>query len=160
MLLRLVTPGRPVRIALLALVVGLTCTLTACRKPAPQITVYGAHKSIQVSAAFYIQSGGPKRNFLTDFGKAPSISVPQGTKLLVDVPRSVSVSWVVVAVTVSSDGASTPIPNVAPTEVLRGRHTVTLAAAPVTTGDYYIQVAQLRGSVQAGGWIFHVNPTG
>ncbi len=160
MLRRFVTARRRAVILLLALLLALAATLTACRKPAPRITVYAAHKSIQVSAAFYIQTGGPKRNFLTDFANAPTITVPPDTKLLVDVPRAVSLSWVVVAVTVSSTGASTPVPNVAPAEVLRNRHTVTLAAAPASTGDYYVQVAQLRGSVQAGGWIFHVKPTG
>jgi hypothetical protein len=136
----------------LALVTGLT----ACRKPAPRISVYSDGTTIQVPAFFYAQSGGPRRAYLDDFSDAPTLRVRAGSAVHIDVPRQVATSWVVVPLTLDSSGTATALPGVAPQEVMRNRHAATLSTTSVGYDEFYVQVAQLRGSEQAGGWVFHV----
>lgn len=148
----------PRRAAVLALLALSVIGLGGCRKPVPQITVFADRTSVQIHPAFYSQAGGPTRTFASDVSAAPSISLIPGGRLHIDVPRQVSHSWVVVAVTLDSGGKSTPLAGIAPAEVLRDRYSVTLSTAAAGLNDFYVQIAQLRGSAQAGGWIFHVQP--
>jgi hypothetical protein len=134
--------------------------LTACHKPLPTITVSGDGKSVIVDAARYQFPGGPLREPITDVGNAPTIRVRAGSQLLVDVPRAVADNaWVVAAFTLDSASKSHPVTGAGSATAIRDRHTTHLSTATAGVGSYYLQIAEIRGATQAGGWIVHVTTT-
>lgn len=133
--------------------------LSACTRPLPNITVYGDGQSIIVPAANYRFPNGSSHVRITDYGKAPTLRVQNGTALMIDVPREIAVNaWVVAAFTLAADGKSTPIPGAG--SALHDRHSTRLRAAPGGVSDYFLQIVELRGAAQTGGWVVHVKTTG
>jgi hypothetical protein len=144
-------------VAASTLAIGL---LTACHKPLPTITVSGDGKSVIVDAARYQFPGGPLHRPITDVGDTPTIRVRAGSQLLVDVPRVVADNaWVVAAFTLDSASKSHPLNGAGSASAIRDRHTTHLSTATVGVGSYYLQIAEIRGATQAGGWIVHVTTT-
>jgi hypothetical protein len=142
---------------LLTLCAGL---LAACQKPLPTITVSGDGKSVVVDAARYQFPGGPLHQPIKDVGDAPTIRVRAGSQLLVDVPRAVADNaWVVAAFTLDSASKSHPLTGAGSVSAIRDRHTTHLSTATAGVGSYYLQIAEIRGATQAGGWIVHVTTT-
>ncbi len=134
--------------------------VTACQKPLPTITVSGDGKSVIVDAARYQFPGGPLHLPITDVGDAPSIRVRAGSQLLVDVPRTVADNaWLVAAFTLDSASKSHPLAGAGTATAIRDRHTTHLSTAAAGVGSYYLQIAEIRGASQAGGWIVHVTTT-
>jgi hypothetical protein len=134
--------------------------LTACQKPLPTITVSGDGKSVVVDAARYQFPGGPLHQPVKDVGQAPGIRVRAGSELLVDVPRTVAANaWVVAAFTLDSAGKSHALAGAGSATAVRDRHTTHLSTAVAGVGSYYLQIAEIRGATQAGGWIVHVTTT-
>lgn len=147
----------PIALGIVLLAGLLAGLVAACQKPLPTITVYGEGKSVIVDAAAYQFSGGPTRRTISDYAQAPTISVPAGTVLLIDVPRTVAEdTWVVAAFRLDQAGKSTPIEGAGSLEPLHDRHSTRVSTSPAGLGDYYLQVAQLRGTTQAGGWVIKV----
>jgi hypothetical protein len=143
-----------------ALFVLVTALLTACQKPLPTITVSGADRAVVVRAAQYQFAGGPLHKPIKDVGQAPGITVRAGSTLLVDVPHTVAANvWVVAAYTLDSAGKAHPLAGAGSASAIRGRHTTHLSTTPAGVGDYYLQVAELRGTAEVGGWIVHVTTT-
>ena len=142
-------------LAVLALAV-----LVGCRKPLPTITVYGSGHSIIVDAAAYRFAGGPNHQRISDYGQAPTITVEAGSPLLIDVPREVATNaWIVAAFTLDSAGTSKPLAGAGSAGALRDRHSTRVSTSPAGVGTYYLQVVELRGTEQAGGWVVHVRTT-
>ena len=140
-------------------VIAAASVLSACDKPLPRITVYGDGHSVIVPAANYRFPDGAPHVEITDYSKAPTLRVQTGSELLVDVPHDIAVnSWVVAAFTLNAEGKSTPIAGAG--SALHDEHTTRLAAAPADVSDYYLQVVELRGATQTGGWVLHVKTTG
>ena len=132
----------------------------ACQKPLPTITVSGDGRSVVVGAARYQFPGGPLRQPVKDVAQAPTIRVRAGSQLLVDVPRAVADNaWVVAAFTLDSASRSHPLAGAGSATAIRGRHTTHLSTATVGVGSYFLQIAEIRGTSQAGGWIVHVATT-
>lgn len=148
-------------VATVALVAGLVAgLLTACHKPLPTITVSGDGRSVVVAAARYQFPGGPLRQPVKDVGQAPTIRVRAGSQLLVDVPRAVADNaWVVAAFTLDAASKSHPLAGAGSATAIRGRHTTHLSTLTVGVGSYYLQIAEIRGAAQAGGWIVRVTTT-
>lgn len=134
--------------------------LVACQKPLPTITVSGDGKSVVVDAARYQFAGGPLRQPIKDVGDAPTIRVRAGSQLLVDVPRAVaSNAWVVAAFTLDSASKSHPLTGAGSATAIRDQHTTHLSTTTAGVGSYYLQIAEIRGTSQAGGWIVRVTTT-
>lgn len=134
--------------------------LSACHKPLPTITVSGDGKSVIVDAARYQFPGGPLHQPITDVGNAPTIRVRAGSELLVDVPRTVAANaWVVAAFTLDSASKSHPLTGAGTATAIRDQHTAHLSTAAAGVGSYYLQIAEIRGASQAGGWILRVTTT-
>ena len=151
---------RLTRAALVLVLLAPAALLSACRKPLPTVTVYGGGRSVIVDAAAYQFPGGPKRQHLTDYAQAPTITVPAGSDLLIDVPRSVvDNAWVVAAFTLDAAGRTTPLTGAGSAGALRDRHSTRVSSAPIGVGNYFLQVVELRGPQQAGGWVVHVRTT-
>lgn len=131
--------------------------LVACQKPLPTITVYGDGKSVIVDAAAYQFSGGPTHRQISDFEQAPTITVQAGSQLLIDVPKTVAQhTWVVAAFSLDSSGASTAIEGAGTPVPLHDQYTARVSTAPIGVGQYYLQVAEIRGITQVGGWVIKV----
>lgn len=142
----------------LAAAAVVTVGLSACTKPIPEITVYGNGHSLNVPAARYTFPNGKEQVRITDYGKAPTLEVQPGTDLLVDVPRELATNaWVVAAFTLDPTGKTTPLAGAG--SAVHDTHSARLTAPPSAVTDYFLQVAELRGSKQAGGWILHVRVT-
>lgn len=144
----------------MALFVVVTGLLAGCQKPLPTITVSGDGRSVVVGAAQYRFPGGPLHRPIKDVGQAPSIRVRAGSELLVDVPRTVADdAWVVAAFTLDSASKAHPLAGAGSATAIRDRHTTHLSTASAGVGSYYLQIAEIRATSQAGGWIVHVTTT-
>jgi hypothetical protein len=138
---------------------AVTLGLSACSKPIPEVTIYGDGHSLNVPAARYTFPNGEEHVRITDYGKAPTIKVQVGTDLLVDVPRELSThAWVVAAFTLDPSGKATPLSGTG--GAVHDTHSARLTAPPSNIANYFLQVAELRGAKQTGGWIVHVKVSG
>ena len=145
------------RVAVLAVALTGTPILVGCDKPLPRITVYGGGHAINVDAAEYQFPGGPARRQITDYGQAPTLTVPAGSDLLIDVPRTIARNaWVVAAFTLDADGKSTPLAGAGSAGAIRDQHSTRVSSAAAGVGAYFLQVVEVRGAQQAGGWVVHI----
>ncbi|MEP6851833.1 MAG: hypothetical protein ABJA87_04145 [bacterium] len=145
----------------LALSAVLAVVLTACNRPLPTITVYGDGRSVVVDANAYQLPGGALRTQHQDYADAPTISVAAGSELLVDVPRRVATqTWLVAAFTLGADGKTAPLAGAGSAGALTDQHTTRVSTAPAGVGEYYLQVVELRGTTQSGGWTLRVRTRG
>lgn len=141
----------------LALIMGL---MSACQKPFPTITVSGNGHSVIVRAARYEFTGGKMHQPIKDVGEAPGITVRAGTQLIVDVPSTVANNaWVVAAYTLDSASKAHPLAGAGSATAIRGKFTTHLSTTPAGVGQYYLQVAELKGTAEIGGWIVRVTTT-
>ncbi len=143
---------------LLVVVLLSASALAACTKPSPDITVYGNGKSIVIDAAFYSFTGSVGAPSIADATDARSISAQQGSKVLIDVPRSVANNtWLVSAFTFDTAGKANALAGAGGVGNVTGAHTtrITVPSASVTP-EYYVEVVELRHGLAAGGWVFHV----
>ncbi len=146
------------RLGAVATVAVAAVTLSACTKPIPEITVYGDGHSLNVGAARYTFPNGKEHVRITDYGRAPTLRVQPGSDLLVDVPRELATNaWVVAAFTLDPTGKATPLAGAG--SAVHDTHSARLTAPPSSISDYFLQVVELRGSKQTGGWIVHVKVT-
>ena len=140
-----------------ALIMGL---LSACQKPLPTITVFGGGHSVIVRAARFAFAGGPLHQPIKDVSQAPGISVRAGSELLVDVPRTVATNaWVVAAYTLDTASKAHPLAGAGSSTALRGQFSTHLSTTAAGVGQYYLQIAELRGTAEVGGWIVRVTTT-
>ena len=63
------------------------------------------------------------------------------------------------AFTLDSASKSHPLTGAGSATAIRDRHTTHLSTATAGVGSYYLQIAEIRGATQAGGWIVHVTTT-
>ncbi len=120
--------------------------------------MYGDGHSLNVAAARYTFPNGKEHVQITDYGRAPTLTVQPGSDLLVDVPRELATNaWVVAAFTLGPTGKTTPLAGAG--SAVHDTHSARLTAPPSSVTDYFLQVVELRGSKQAGGWILHVKVT-
>lgn len=134
--------------------------LGACDRPLPTITVYGDGRSLVVDANAYQFAGGPVRTQHQDYAEAPTLKVAAGSELLIDVPRRVAKdTWLVAAFTLAADGTTRPLAGAGSAGPLTDQHTTRVSSAPAGVGEYYLQVVELRGTKQAGGWTVRVRTT-
>lgn len=141
-------------------IAAATAVLSACHKPLPTVTVSGNGRSVIVRAARYEFPGGTMHQPIKDVGQAPGITVRAGTQLLVDVPRTVANNaWVVAAYTLDSASKAHPLAGAGSASAIRGRFTTHLSTTPAGVGQYYLQIAELSGTAEIGGWIVRVTTT-
>lgn len=151
---------RAVRASFALAAIAAAPLLAGCQKPLPTITVYGDGHAITVDAAAYQFPGGPTHRPVSDYGQAPTLSVQAGSDLLIDVPRQVADNaWVVAAFTLDASSKATPLAGAGSAGALRNQHSTRVTSAPAGVGNYYLQVVELRGNQQVGGWVVHVQTT-
>ena len=68
-------------------------------------------------------------------------------------------AWVVAAYTLDSASKAHPLAGAGSATAIRGRFTTHLSTTPAGVGVYYLQVAELKGTAEVGGWIVRVTTT-
>jgi hypothetical protein len=140
---------------------GLLATvslLSACSKPQPTVTVLSNDKSKIIPAQ-------PTCTMLTTpcalvNSKIKHVTASAGSKILVDVPRSLANGgWIVTAyITDGKKNTALTTPG-AQSGTIQGQHSVRLTVPSATEGSYFLQVTALRPSDQLTTWVIGVNLT-
>jgi hypothetical protein len=144
--------------AVLAVAAGVL-TLAACDKPTPGVTIQSGSTSTVLKPQTYCFDAEPTHCRLTTSGNVGTLRAQGGSKIMVDVPRTIASGfWQVRSATQQSDCTFKGLTAQGTSSaVVHNRHS-TRVQVPIGSGDYYLIVTEApQGTNKAtGSWVARI----